>query len=77
MTLKQWFEFNEDVLSTNEWIVCILKNGSYKKDDVILEAKMRAENAIPIFGDCQLKRVQIASLPPSDFMMPRLLLWNS
>lgn len=49
----------------------------YHKDDVILEAKMRAENAVPMFGNYLLKRVQIASLSPSDFKMPRLLLWET
>lgn len=74
MTLKEWYDFNKEVLSSSNFIVCLL-NKTYKRDDTILEAEVNGDFAVQLFGECELKRIQIAALHENDFKKLRLLLW--
>lgn len=75
MTLREWHDFNEPVLGIGTWVVCILKSGSYKRDDTILEARMDCDNAVSMFGKFELKRVQLSSDEDDCPRTLRVLLW--
>ena len=76
ITLKEWADFNADIHNFGDWIVCIMKRGSYKKDDTILEATIRTENAIKIFGNLEMKKFMVGTYPNSEFHGLRILLWE-
>lgn len=74
MTLKEWSDFNNPVLANPEWIICILDH-SYKNTDKIMEALMRDHHAVRLFGDYEVKRVQVAAANESGYNTIRLLIW--
>ena len=76
ITLKEWSEFNADIHNCGDWIVCLMKRGSYKKDDTILEATIRTDNAIKLFGNWEMKKFMVGTYPNSEFHGLRILLWE-
>ena len=76
ITLKEWADFNADIHNYGDWIVCLMKRGSYKKDDTILEATIRTDNAIKLFGNWEMKSFMVGTYPNSGFHGLRILLWE-
>ena len=76
ITLKEWSDFNAGIHNYGDWIVCLMKRGSYKKDDTILEATIRTDNAIKIFGNWEIKKFMVGPYPNSEFYGLRILLWE-
>ena len=76
ITLKEWADFNADVQNYAEWIVCLMKHGSYNKDDTILEARIKTDNAIKLFGDWEIKKFMVEAYQNHEFCGLRILLWE-
>ena len=76
ITLKEWADFNANIQNYGDWIVCLMKRGSYEKDDTILEATIRTDNAIKIFGNWEMKMFMTGTYPNSEFHGLRILLWE-
>lgn len=76
MTLKEWNEFNHGISNFGDYIICILKRGSYKTDDIILETTVREEYAGKIFGPYEVKRLMIGTRPGTDSKSLRIPLWE-
>ena len=76
ITLKEWSDFNSGICNYGDLIVCLMKRGSYNKDDTILEATIRTDNAIKLFGNWEMKKFMVGTYPNSEFHGLRILLWE-
>lgn len=76
MTLKEWLDFNEQYLNCDLLIV-LLKNGSYKTDDIICKLYMDKGNAKDIFGKYELKQISTGTADYSDHRTIKVLLWKT
>ena len=76
ITLKEWHDFNSSFDDYSRWIVCLMKNGSYKKDDTILECTIDTEHAVKLFGNCEMKKFMTGKYPGTENNGIRILIWE-
>lgn len=63
ITLKEWAEFNRPVNNQGDVIVRIFKHGSYTINDQVLCSLMRLDNAVALFGDLELRKFSVGTIP--------------
>ena len=63
ITLKEWADFNADIHNYGDWIVCLMKNGSYNKDNTILECTISTEYAVKLFWELGNEKVYDWNIP--------------
>ena len=76
ITLKEWADFNSDIHNYGDWIVCLMKNGSYNKDNTILECTISTEYAVKLFGNWEMKKFMTGTYPGTEYKGLRILLWE-
>ena len=79
LTLKEWAEFNGPVNNQGDVIVAILKHGSYNTDDRLLYSLMRLDDAVALFGDLELRKFSVGTIPDEVLGMYntiKVVLWT-
>lgn len=79
ITLKEWAEFNHPVNNQGDVIVAILPHESYNTDDRLLYSLMRLDNAVALFGDLELRKFSVGTIPHGSLGMHstiKVVLWT-
>ena len=76
MTLKEWLKVNREFYN-GDLLVELLKNNSYKRDDIICKLYLHIDDAIDIFGDYELKKFMCGCIEGSDHYTLKVLLWKT
>lgn len=75
MKLKDWLAFNQPFMAC-DFKVKLLKNKSFKQDDIMLETVARWDVCEKIFGNYTITKLKIDTYPGTDFSCFCLVLWD-
>lgn len=75
MKLKDWMAFNQPFMAC-DFKVKLLKNGSWKQEDILLKTVVRWDVCNRLFGDYTIAKLGIDSYFNSDSACFCLLLWD-
>lgn len=75
MKLKDWLDFNKPFMDC-DFKVKLLKNGSFKREDILLETVVKWDTCERFFGDYTITKLKIDSYINSDSACFCLLLWD-
>lgn len=75
MKLKDWMAFNQPFMAC-DFKVKLLRNGSWKREDILLETVVRWDVCNSFFGDYTIGRLRIDTYPGTDSSCFCLLLWD-
>lgn len=77
MKLKEWISFNRRFLNCGDFIVKVLKRGSYRTDDILFTTVAKMDVCEKFFGDFEIAKngISIEKFTSNDLYYIRFLLW--
>ena len=74
MKLKEWIDFNKGIYN-GDLVVKVLKQRSYKTDDILFHTVASLDTCSKLFGEYELDKIGLQNMPNSDVTRFGCLLW--